>query len=136
MRAHVYPLCTRIYAQIVIKFETLAHKIANDYHIKFHEDLSLRYGDIGKIKLTFCNQEFSMYFCNINQKKFFFWMSIDFFQRLKTLNGTYFYQMSCTRNDFSAKISLKDYFWWDLIGVWKITLLSKDPVGRRKRAQR
>ena len=36
--------------------------------------------------------------------------------------------MSCTRDDFSAKISLKEHFWRDLIGVWKITLLTKDPV--------
>ena len=58
----------------------------------------------------------------------FFWMSNDFFQRLTKLKGTYFHQMSCTRDDFSAKISLKEHFWRDLIGVWKITLLSKDPV--------
>ena len=64
-----------------------------------------------------------------SSKWIFFWMSIDFFQRLTTLKGTYFYQMSCTRDNFSAKISLKDHFWRDLIGVWKITLLSKDPTG-------
>ena len=52
----------------------------------------------------------------------------NFVQRLTTLKETYFYQMSCTRDDLSAKISLKEHFWWDLIGVWKITLLSKDPV--------
>ena len=36
--------------------------------------------------------------------------------------------MSCTRDDFSNKISLKEQFWQDLIGVYKITLLLKDPV--------
>ena len=51
-----------------------------------------------------------------------------FFKRLTILKGIYIHQMSCTRDDFYAKISLKEYFWQDLIGVWKITLLSKDPV--------
>ena len=55
-------------------------------------------------------------------------MSNNFFQRLTTLKGIYFHQMSCKRDAFSAKISLKEHFWRDLIGVWKITLLSKDPV--------
>ena len=36
--------------------------------------------------------------------------------------------MSYTTDNFSAKISIKEHFWQDLIGVWKITLLSKDPV--------
>ena len=30
--------------------------------------------------------------------------------------GTYIHQMSYTRDDFSAKISLKEHFWQDLIG--------------------
>ena len=68
-------------------------------------------------------------FLQHSPKRIFFWMSIDFFQRLTTLKGTYIHQMSCTRDDFSTKISLKEHFWQDLIGVWKITLLSKDPVG-------
>ena len=69
-----------------------------------------------------------MYFCNIHQYESFFWMFLDFLQRLTALKGTYSYQMSCTRDDFSTKISFKEHFWRDLIGVWKITLLSKDPV--------
>ena len=62
MRAHVYPSCTRIYAQIVIKFDTLAHKIVIDYHNKFHEDPSFRWGDFLKTILVFFNRWFSMYF--------------------------------------------------------------------------
>ena len=46
-----------------------------------------------------------------------FWMSNDFFQRLTSFQRTYFYQMSCTRDDFPTKISLKEHFWRDLIGV-------------------
>ena len=68
-----------------------------------------------------------MYFCNIHQKDFFF-TSIYVFHGLKTLKGIYIHQMSCTRDDFYAKISLEEYFWQDLIGVRKITILSKDLV--------
>ena len=57
-----------------------------------------------------------MYFCNIHQKEFF-WMSIDVFHGITTLKGIYIHQMSCTRDDFYAKISLKEHFWQDLIGV-------------------
>ena len=45
--AHL-PLVHLIYAWIVVKFETLAHKIVIDYHIKFHEDPSFCCGDICK----------------------------------------------------------------------------------------
>ena len=55
-------------------------------------------------------------------------MSIDVFHGIRTLQGIYIHQMSCTRDYFYAKISLKEYFWQDFIGVWKITLLLKDPV--------
>ena len=37
--------------------------------------------------------------------KTIFFMSIDFFQRLPTLKGTYIHQMSCTGEKFYAKIS-------------------------------
>ena len=55
-------------------------------------------------------------------------MSIDLIQRLTTLKGIYIQQMSGTREDFSAKISLNKNLWQDLIGVTKITLLFKDPI--------
>ena len=44
-------------------------------------------------------------------------MSIDVFHGLTTLKGTYIHEMSCTRDEFSAKISLKEHFWQDLIGL-------------------
>ena len=56
------------------------------------------------------------------------WMSIDVFHWLTISKWTYIHKILCTRDYFSAKISLKEYFWQDLIGVWKITILSKDPV--------
>ena len=52
----VYDSCARIYARIFIKFKTIALKIVFDHHINFHEDPNFRCGDIGKVKLTFCNQ--------------------------------------------------------------------------------
>ena len=55
-------------------------------------------------------------------------MSIDFFQRLKSLKGTYIQQMLFTREDFPAKISLNKHFSPNSKGVTKITLLLKDPV--------
>ena len=55
-------------------------------------------------------------------------MSIDFFQRLTMSEGTYVHQMSCTREDFSTKISLKMLFWKDLKGVLKKSFILKDPV--------
>ena len=58
-----------------------------------------------------------MYFCNIHQKEFFFWMSIDVYYGLTALKGTYIHQMSSTRDVFSTKISLKEPFWQDLKGV-------------------
>ena len=60
--ARVYNSCARIYAQIWMKFDTYDHKIAIDHHIKFHEDLSFRCGDICKTILVFFNSWFSMYF--------------------------------------------------------------------------
>ena len=53
VRAHVYNSCTRIYAWILMKFETWAHKIKIDHHIKFHNDPSYRCGDICKTISTF-----------------------------------------------------------------------------------
>ena len=49
----VYDSCARICAKISMKFETKAHKIVFEYHIKFHKDLSFRCGDICKTILTF-----------------------------------------------------------------------------------
>ena len=46
--ASVYNSYARIYAQIWMKFDTYDHKIVIDHHIKFHEDLSFRCGDICK----------------------------------------------------------------------------------------
>ena len=57
------------------------------------------------------------------------------FRILYKIYRAYLYQMSCTRDDFSAKISLKEHFWPELIGVWKIALLSKDPVELRVRLE-
>ena len=37
-------------------------------------------------------------------------MFTDIFQSFTTLKGTYFYQMSCKSDDFSAKTSLKEPF--------------------------
>ena len=51
--AHVYPSFMCIYEQIVIKFETLAHKIVIDCHIKFHEDPSYSSRDICNTILMF-----------------------------------------------------------------------------------
>ena len=42
--------------------------------------------------------------------------------------GTYAHQMSCTRKDFPAKISLKMHFWRDLRRVSKKSFILKDPV--------
>ena len=55
-------------------------------------------------------------------------MSIDFFQRLATLKGTYIHPMSCPREDFAAKISLTKHFWKNLRGVSKKSFILKDPV--------
>ena len=44
------------------KFEAYAHTIEIDHHIKFHEDLSFRCGDIYKTIMVFFNDLFSMYF--------------------------------------------------------------------------
>ena len=60
--ARVYHSCARIYAEIFMKFEILAHKIIIDCHIKFHEDRSFCCGDICKTILVFFNRWFSMYF--------------------------------------------------------------------------
>ena len=49
----VYDSCAHICAQISMKFETHAHKIVFEYHIKFHKDLSFRCRDICKTILTF-----------------------------------------------------------------------------------
>ena len=54
-RVRIYNWCTRIYVRILMKFETYAHKIVSDHHIKFHEDPSLRCGDICKTILVFFN---------------------------------------------------------------------------------
>ena len=68
VRAHfiasvrVYDLCARICAQIFMKFETWAHKIVIDHHMKFHEDLSFGCGDICKTNLRLFNPSFSLYF--------------------------------------------------------------------------
>ena len=51
--ARVYNSCARIYRRILMKFETWAHKIEIDHHMKFHKDLSYRCGDIGKTISTF-----------------------------------------------------------------------------------
>ena len=85
--------------------------------LKFHEDPNFCCGDIGKIKLTFCNQLFSMHFLQHSSKRIFFGMSIDVFHGLTSLKGIYIHQMSCIRDDFSAKISLKEDVCQDLIGV-------------------
>ena len=58
----VYNLCARIYAQILMKFDTYAHKIVIDYHIKFHEDPSFCCRDIRKTMLVFFNHWFLIYF--------------------------------------------------------------------------
>ena len=58
-------------------------------------------------------------------------MFIDFFQRLTMLKGTYIHQMSCIREDFSTKISLKMHFWKDLRGVLKKSFILKDPVATK-----
>ena len=63
----VYDSCARIYAQILMKFHTYAHKIVIDYHIKFHEDPSFCCGDICKTILVFFNHWFSMYFWYFSQ---------------------------------------------------------------------
>ena len=42
MRALVYNLYAHICARIIIKFETLAHKIVIGHHIKFYEAPSFR----------------------------------------------------------------------------------------------
>ena len=64
MRARVYSSYVHIYARIVMKFETKAHKIVIDYQIKFHKDRSFRCRDICKTILVFFNYWFSMYFWN------------------------------------------------------------------------
>ena len=51
--ARVDDSCACICARIFMKFETYTHKIVVDNHIKFHEDLSFRCGDICKTMLTF-----------------------------------------------------------------------------------
>ena len=50
-----YNSCARIYAQILMKFETYAHKIVIYQQIKFHEDLSFCCRDIRKTILVFFN---------------------------------------------------------------------------------
>ena len=82
----VYNSCARIYAQIWMKFDTYDHKIVNDHHIKFHEDLSFRRGDIFKTILVFFNPWFSMYFWYFRNyaapkpsKMDIYWMLVEFF---------------------------------------------------------
>ena len=50
------------------------------FKFKFHADLSFGCVDIGKIKLTFCNQYFSMYFYNIYQNATFLGCLLIFFK--------------------------------------------------------
>ena len=61
--ARVYNKCARICAQILMKFETYAHKIVIYQHIKFHEDLSFRCRDIRKTILVFLIIDFQ---CNFD----------------------------------------------------------------------
>ena len=53
---------SRIYARILMKFQTKVNKIVVDDHIKFREDPSFRCGDICKTNWRLFNPSFSMYF--------------------------------------------------------------------------
>ena len=82
----VYNSSARIYAQILMKFYTYAHKIRIDHHIKFHENLTFHCGDICKTILVFFNYWFSMYFWYFRNyappkpsKMDNYWMIVEFF---------------------------------------------------------
>ena len=62
MIARIYNSWACMYAQIRMKFDTYDHKIVIDHHIKFHEDLSFRRGDICKTILVFLITDFQCIF--------------------------------------------------------------------------
>ena len=89
----VYDSYARIYAQILMKFDKYDHKIVNDHHIKFHEDMSFRCGDICKTILVFFNHWFSMFFWYFRiyappkpSKMDNYWMIVEFFET-RSQNG-------------------------------------------------
>ena len=134
MCSRVYNSCECIYAQSLLKFDTYAHKIAIDHHIKFHEDLSFR--DICKTILDFFNHWFSMYlwyFCNYEPQKPSkldnYWMFVDFFFKTRSQNGPISVKWKhhsklifCNiifwaQNSLDAKFSeLKIFFWLKVFG--------------------
>ena len=62
-----------------------------------------------------------------SSKRNFFGMSVDFFQRLTTLKGTYICQMSCTRELFCRNWPQKSFLVKSKRGIEKSFIL-KDPV--------
>ena len=79
MRARVFDLCTCICARIFTGKKLMVNYYLINLSLKFHKDPSFGCVDIGKIKLTFCNQYFSMYFYNIYQNATFLGCSLIFF---------------------------------------------------------
>ena len=78
--------------------------------LKFHKDPSFGWVDIGKIKLTFCNQYFSMYFYNIYQNATFLGCSLIFFKGSPCQRGHIFIKCHALERTFPPKLASKCIF--------------------------